>query len=198
VEGVGSGIVWDTAGHVVTNYHCIERLATDRTGQQGTRVGILTPSGDTLELIASIVGTDPSNDLAVLKVDADPSILKPPRFATSGAIRVGQTVYALGNPSGLRHTLSAGVVSGLGRSIPSPTGQLIPGAIQTDARIDAGNSGGALIDSGGRVVGINTATFTRKGTGGGSGVNFALPTDLVVEIVPKLIAYGRPAGARGV
>ena len=113
--------------------------------------------------------------------------LSPLRLGTSGDLQVGQSVYAIGNPRGLRSTLSAGLVSGLGRSIPSPAGSPIPDCIQTDATINGGNSGGALIDSAARVVGLNCATFTRQGTGRGSGVNFALPIDVVVATVPGLI-----------
>lgn len=165
-EGVGSGLVWDTRGHIATNYHCVARLAADRSGKQVTRVGVLQP-GQTklLELDATIVGTDPSRDLAVVKVDAPPGLLRPISVGTSADLRVGQTVYAIGNPSGYLHTLSAGVLSGKGRAIPSPAGTRIVGCLQTDANINAGNSGGALLDSRGRLIGMNTATFTRKGTG---------------------------------
>eukprot|EP00898_Chlorokybus_atmophyticus_P005843 jgi/Chlat1/625/Chrsp103S01042 len=186
-EGVGSGFVWDRFGHIVTNYHVVAKLAMDSTGRQRTRVTLLGKDKKFQIYEASIVGTDPSNDLAVLKIDAPAEALVPARVGTSLDVRVGQTCYALGNPYGFDHTLTVGVVSGLKRNIPSPTGRAIPGAIQTDAAINAGNSGGPLLDSFGRVIGINTATFTRQGTGMSSGVNFAIPIDMVVKRVPRLI-----------
>lgn len=113
-------------------------------------------------------------------------------IGTSRELRVGQSCFAIGNPYGYENTLTTGVISGLGREIPSPNGKAIRGAIQTDAAINAGNSGGPLIDSYGHVIGVNTATFTRKGTGMSSGVNFAIPIDIVVRVVPYLIVYGTP------
>jgi len=197
VEGVGSGVVWDRLGHIATNYHCVARLAADKSGAQGTRVGLVAgPGAPLVEYPATLVGVDPGRDLAVLRVDAPESALRPVRVGTSADLRVGQSVFAIGNPDGLLHTLSAGVVSGKNRAIPSPTGQRITGCLQTDAQINAGNSGGALLDSAGRMVGMSTATFTRKGTGRGSGVNFAIPADTLVAVVPRLIAFGSPGGAR--
>lgn len=136
------------------------------------------------------MGFDPAYDLAVLKVDIERDKLRPALIGTSHDLRVGQSCFAIGNPYGYEHTLTTGVVSGLRREIPSPIGRAIRGAIQTDAAINAGNSGGPLIDSYGHVVGVNTATFTRKGSGVSSGVNFAIPIDVVVRIVPSLIVYG--------
>lgn len=120
--------------------------------------------GTSTQFDARLVGSDPPTDLAVLRIDAPPEMLAPAAIAPSSALRVGQYVYAIGNPSGLNKTLTSGVVSGLNRSIPSPTGQRIPGVVQTDASISAGNSGGPLLNSSGQVVGINVATFTRSGS----------------------------------
>ncbi|CAL5409296.1 unnamed protein product [Camellia sinensis] len=125
-------------------------------------------------------------------VDVEGNELKPAILGTSHDLHVGQSCFAIGNPYGYENTLTTGVVSGLGREIPSPNGQAIRGAIQTDAAINSGNSGGPLIDSYGHVIGVNTATFTRKGTGMSSGVNFAIPIDTVVQTVPYLIVYGTP------
>lgn len=139
-----------------------------------------------------IVGFDPAYDLAVLKVDVDGYEIKPAVLGTSKDVHVGQSCFAIGNPYGYENTLTTGVISGLGREIPAPNGGAIKGAIQTDAAINAGNSGGPLIDSYGHVIGVNTATFTRKGTGVSSGVNFAIPIDTVLRSVPYLIVYGTP------
>ncbi|CAI0544999.1 unnamed protein product, partial [Linum tenue] len=171
LEGTGSGFVWDTFGHII--------FLVDGLGNSLTREG-------------KIVGFDPAYDLAVLKVDVEGYELKPAVFGTSKDLRVGQSCFAIGNPYGYENTLTTGVVSGLGREIPSPSGRAIKGAIQTDAAINAGNSGGPLVDSHGHVIGVNTATFTRKGSGQSSGVNFAIPIDTVVRSVPYLIVYGMP------
>ncbi|GJP59920.1 hypothetical protein CLOP_g21051, partial [Closterium sp. NIES-67] len=215
VEGIGSGFVWDEFGHIVTNYHVVAKLATDTSGRQACRVSLLTPSGAMQTYSATLVGTDPSRDLAVLKVDllqpvpaapdttaADGAVelaaappappLYPIPIGSSSDLRVGQSCFAIGNPYGLQHTLTAGVISGLGREIPAPTGAAIRGAIQTDAAINSGNSGGPLLDSFGRIIGVNTATFTRSGSGSSSGVNFAIPVDTVRRVVPRLIVYGSP------
>ncbi|KAJ6770079.1 PROTEASE DO-LIKE 5 CHLOROPLASTIC ISOFORM X1 [Salix purpurea] len=128
----------------------------------------------------------------IFDVDVEGYELKPATLGTSKELHVGQSCFAIGNPYGYENTLTTGVVSGLGREIPSPNGRGISGAIQTDADINAGNSGGPLINSYGHVIGVNTATFTRKGTGASSGVNFAIPIDTVVQYVPILIVYGTP------
>eukprot|EP00884_Botryococcus_braunii_P000578 jgi/Botrbrau1/10520/Bobra.7_1s0004.1 len=193
-EGTGSGIVWDTRGHIVTNYHCISRLARDTTGSQKTIVGLTSGEGLTLELASEIVGLDPDHDLAVLRVDASPGVLSPIKVGTSSGLKVGQSVYAVGNPYGLSKTLTAGLVSGLNRTLPSPGNTKILGIIQTDASINRGSSGGALLDSAGRLVGLSTATFTRIQSARSSGVNFALPVDLLHDVVPKLIVYGSASG----
>jgi len=191
-EGVGSGVIWDKSGHVVTNYHVVTKLAKDKSGSQIARVGVLQPDGKTFTMYdAKIVGLDTYTDLAVLKIVSPPESLQPVMVGTSRDVRVGQSCYAIGNPFGLGATLTAGLVSGLNRTIPSPAGRPINGVIQTDAAINAGNSGGPLLDSYGRLIGLNTATFTRQGTGLSSGVNFALPVDTVYRAVPQLVKnYG--------
>ncbi|KAE9461381.1 hypothetical protein C3L33_06701, partial [Rhododendron williamsianum] len=183
VEGTGSGFIWDKFGHIVgipslvTNYHVVEKLATDRSGLQRCKVFLVDAKGNSFSREAKIVGFDPAYDLAVLKVDVEGSELKPVILGTSRDLHVGQSCFAIGNPYGYEDTLTTGVVSGLGREIPSPNGQAIRGAIQTDAAINSGksgeavlfllnctgNSGGPLIDSYGHVIGVNTATFTRRG-----------------------------------
>ncbi|XP_048491302.1 protease Do-like 5, chloroplastic isoform X2 [Beta vulgaris subsp. vulgaris] len=165
VEGTGSGFLWDNFGHIVTNYHVVAKLATDTSGLQYCKVTLGDGQGNKISTEAKIIGFDPTYDLAVLKFDYQGNDLKPALLGTSRDLRVGQNCFAIGNPYGYENTLTTGVVSGLGREIPSPNGQAIRGAIQTDAAINAGNSGGPLIDSYGHVIGVNTATFTRKVTG---------------------------------
>ncbi|XP_019250479.1 PREDICTED: protease Do-like 5, chloroplastic isoform X2 [Nicotiana attenuata] len=162
VEGTGSGFIWDKFGHIVTNYHVIAKLATDQSGLQRCKVSLVNAKGGSIAKVAKIVGVDPAYDLAVLKVDVEGDEVKPISVGTSRGLRVGQSCFAIGNPYGFENTLTTGVVSGLGREIPAPNGAAIKGAIQTDAAINAGNSGGPLIDSSGHVIGVNTATFTRR------------------------------------
>lgn len=196
IEGTGSGFIWDKFGHIVTNYHVVSKLVTDTSGLQRCKVYLVDVKGNGFYREGKIVGYDPAYDLAVLKVDVAGYELKPVVLGTSRDLHVGQSCFAIGNPYGYENTLTTGVVSGLGREIPSPNGSAIRGAIQTDAAINAGNSGGPLIDSYGHVIGVNTATFTRKGTGVSSGVNFAIPIDTVVRTVPYLIVYGTPYSNR--
>ncbi|XP_010439865.1 PREDICTED: protease Do-like 5, chloroplastic [Camelina sativa] len=190
IEGTGSGFVWDKLGHIVTNYHVIAKLATDQIGLQRCKVSLVEATGTRFTKDGKIVGLDPDNDLAVLKIETEGRELNPVVLGTSNDLRVGQSCYAIGNPYGYENTLTIGVVSGLGREIPSPNGKSIREAIQTDADINSGNSGGPLLDSYGHTIGVNTATFTRKGSGMSSGVNFAIPIDTVVRTVPYLIVYG--------
>ncbi|KAK1303922.1 hypothetical protein QJS10_CPB11g01827 [Acorus calamus] len=166
------------------------------TGRQRCRVYFEDVNGSTFPMDAKLIGFDPAYDLAVLKVDVGGDKIKPATIGTSRDLRVGQSCFSIGNPYGYEHTLTTGVVSGLGREIPSPNGMAIRGAIQTDAAINSGNSGGPLIDSHGHVIGVNTATFTRKGTGVSSGVNFAIPIDTVVRMVPYLIVNGTDVNNR--
>ncbi|PIA30188.1 hypothetical protein AQUCO_05700116v1 [Aquilegia coerulea] len=196
IEGTGSGFVWDKAGHIVTNYHVIEKLATNASGLQRCKVLFVDTSGNSFSKEGKLIGFDPAYDLAVLKVDVEGNELKPVMLGTSRDLHVGQCCFAIGNPYGYENTLTTGVVSGLGREIPSPNGSAIRGAIQTDAAINAGNSGGPLIDSYGRVIGVSTSTFTRKGSGLSSGVNFAIPVDTVVKTIPYLIVKGTPFSNR--
>ncbi|TVU49021.1 hypothetical protein EJB05_00312, partial [Eragrostis curvula] len=196
VEGTGSGFVWDSAGHIVTNYHVVAKLAGDGAASHRCKVFLEDSSGNSYSKEGRLIGYDPAYDLAVLKVDVDGDKLRPALIGTSRGLRVGQSCFAIGNPYGYEHTLTTGVVSGLGREIPSPNGRAIRGAIQTDAAINSGNSGGPLIDSYGHVIGVNTATFTRKGSGISSGVNFAIPIDTVVQSVPNLIVYGTSVSNR--
>ncbi|CAI5490728.1 unnamed protein product [Closterium sp. Naga37s-1] len=182
-QGTGSGFLWDTEGHVVTNFHVIRR-ATD------LRVTL----SDQSVYEATVVGADPNKDVAVLHIDAPPEKLRPLPVGSSSDLLVGQKVFAIGNPFGLDHTLTTGVISGLQREITSVTRRPIQDVIQTDAAINPGNSGGPLLDSSGTLIGINTAIYSPSG--GSSGVGFAIPVDTVSGIVEQIIVYGqvtRPA-----
>jgi S1-C subfamily serine protease len=177
-EGAGSGIVLDREGHILTNYHVIE----------GAReIQMLLHDGSAHE--ARVVGVDPATDTAVLRVSAPVELLEPVAFGTSHDLRVGQRVFAIGNPFGLERTLTTGIISSLNRSLPTKTGRTIKSIIQTDAAINPGNSGGPLLDSGGRLIGMTTAIASR--TGQSSGVGFAIPVGTLRRIVPQLIAQGR-------
>jgi S1-C subfamily serine protease len=176
-EGTGSGFIIDKEGHIVTNEHVV-------SGAEEVEVAL----SDRTVLPAEIVGTDPYNDLAVLKVDEAAVHLAPLRLGTSEGVRVGQRAIAIGNPFGLDRTLTVGVISSLGRIIERE-GQLPLGeAIQTDAAINPGNSGGPLLDSRGTVIGVNTAI--KSPTGGSVGIGFAVPVDAVQRVVPELIEKG--------
>ena len=176
--GTGSGFVWDRHGHIVTNYHVIRRAS-------GYRVTL----SDGRSYDAELVGVHPEKDLAVLRIDAPPDTLIPVPLGRSNDLRVGQKVFAIGNPFGLDHTLTTGVVSALDRSIDTFGGRRIDGVIQTDAAINPGNSGGPLLDSAGRLIGVNAAIYSR--TGDSAGIGFAIPVNTVARYVPDLIAYGR-------
>ncbi|MBV7330256.1 trypsin-like peptidase domain-containing protein, partial [Chloroflexi bacterium TSY] len=174
-EGAGSGFVLDVDGHILTNYHVIQ-------GASDIEVNF----SDGRALSAQIVGVDQRNDVAVLKVDAPPQLLVPVVLGTSHDLRVGQRAVAIGNPFGqFGHTLTTGVVSALGRALEGPDGRMITGIIQTDAAINRGNSGGPLLDSSGRVIGINTAIFSPSGSS--AGVGFAVPVDTVRRLWPDLL-----------
>ena len=177
-SGTGSGFVWDEDGHIVTNFHVI---------RSATRVNVTFADGKTRS--AELVGTAPDKDLAVLKVDPTDLSLRPTPVGDSDRLRVGQSVYAIGNPFGLDRTLTAGVVSALGRTIESLNGRTIFDVIQTDAAVNPGNSGGPLLDSSGRLIGVNTAI--RSPSGASAGISFAVPADTVRRIVPSLIQTGR-------
>lgn len=178
-RGSGSGLVWDDAGHIVTNYHVIE-------GASEAQVQL----ADGRQFDARLVGASPQHDLAVLKIGGL-GFSAPARvpIGTSHDLQVGQSVFAIGNPFGLDWTLTKGIVSALGRSLPNENGPDIRHLIQTDAAINPGNSGGPLLDSAGRLIGINTAIYSPSGAS--AGIGFAVPIDTVMRVVPQLIANGR-------
>ncbi|MCP3960911.1 MAG: trypsin-like serine protease [bacterium] len=177
-QGTGSGFVWDDEGHIVTNFHVI---------QDGVRFKVAL--GDE-EFDAERVGIAPRKDLAVLKISAPRSALEPIPIGSSADLMVGQRVLAIGNPFGLDQSLTTGIVSALGRELDSPGGIPIRGVIQTDAAINPGNSGGPLLDSAGRLIGVNTAIFSPSGAS--AGIGFAVPVDTVRKLVPQLIEHGKP------
>jgi S1-C subfamily serine protease len=176
-EGTGSGFVYDKQGHIITNYHVIEGAG---------ELFVTLPDETTVP--AELVGTDASNDLAVLKIDVAPEQLYPIPVGTSTDLRVGQFVVAIGNPFGFDSTLTVGVISALGRVIESPDERFIGEIIQTDAAINPGNSGGPLLDLEGRVIGVNTAIFSPSRAS--AGIGFAVSADTVQLVVPALIESG--------
>ena len=177
-QGSGSGFVWNKQGHIVTNFHVIY-------GADAIKVTL----ADRSEHQAKVVGADPDHDLAVLHIKAPESLLEPLAIGSSHDLRVGQKVLAIGNPFGLDHTLTTGVVSALGRTIKSMSNRTIEGVVQTDAAINPGNSGGPLLDSSGRLIGVNTQIVSPSGAY--AGIGFAVPVDTVNRIVPELIKYGK-------
>jgi S1-C subfamily serine protease len=177
-SGTGSGFIWDNDGHIVTNYHVIQ----DASKFEVTLADQSTWKG-------SLVGVAPDKDLAVLHIDAPRDKLKPLPVGESGNLLVGQKVFAIGNPFGLDQTITSGIVSALNREIQAVTGRTIQGVIQTDAAINPGNSGGPLLDSAGRLIGVNTAIYSPSG--GSAGIGFAVPADAVNRVVPEIIRYGR-------
>jgi S1-C subfamily serine protease len=177
-EGSGSGFVWDTAGHVVTNYHVIEGASE-----------VAVSFGGDVTLQASVVGSDPIYDLAVLKVDSLPDGVQPLEIGVSADLQVGQTAIAIGNPFGqFERTMTDGIISALNRTLETDN-TVLRGVIQTDAAINRGNSGGPLLDLRGRLIGVNTAIFSPTGTS--AGVGLAIPVDKVRRVVPVLIEEGR-------
>jgi S1-C subfamily serine protease len=180
-QSLGSGFVIDRAGHIVTNYHVIEgaqKVQVSFTGQD--------------QLAATVVGKDPSTDVAVLKVDTHARALTPLPLGDSDAVRVGDSVYAIGNPFGLARTLTAGLVSAVQRQIFAPDNQPVEHAIQTDAAINHGNSGGPLIDADGRVIGVTSQIQTGSTTSSGNvGIGFAIPIDTVRDVAGQIIASGK-------
>ncbi len=174
-EGVGSGVIIDREGYILTNYHVIE---------DADFLKVTLATGE--EIYASIVGADPENDIAVIKINPAGLELKPAKLGDSSELRVGQLALAIGNPFGLDSTATLGIISALNRSILSEKGYVIEGLIQTDASINPGNSGGPLVNMRGEVIGINTAILTP--TGGSIGIGFAIPVNKAREIVKKLIA----------
>ena len=181
-QGSGSGFVWDDRGHVVTNFHVIEN---------GSSFTVTLP--DQSDYNAEVVGVAPDKDLAVLRIQTPGSRLSALPLGRSADLSVGQTVLAVGNPFGLDNSLTVGVVSALGRELRSPSGRIIRDVIQTDAAINPGNSGGPLLDSRGRVVGVNSAIYSPSGAS--AGIGFAVPVDIVRRLVPQLIEHGKPIQA---
>ncbi|PNY34856.1 2-alkenal reductase [Rhodopirellula baltica] len=176
--GSGSGFMWDELGHIVTNYHVLQQASSARVVMW-----------DHSSYEATLVGGSPDHDLAVLRINAPPEKMKPVLIGESGPLLVGQSVFAIGNPFGLSQTLTTGIVSAKSRTIQSPTGRAIDEVIQIDAAINPGNSGGPLMDSAGRLIGVNTAIYSPSGTS--AGVGFAIPVDTVNRVVPQIIASGR-------
>ena len=184
-QGQGSGFIFDTQGHIVTNNHVIAEADT---------VSVTFSDGSVIE--AEVIGTDPDSDLAVLKVEIPAESLRPVEWGDSDLLKVGQRAIAIGNPFGLDGTLTSGIISALGRSLPTENGAFrIPEIIQTDAAINPGNSGGPLLNSEGQVIGVNTAIVPRRDRFGGErsflGVGFAVPANLVKRVVSSLIEHGR-------
>jgi len=176
-RGTGSGFLWDGAGHVVTNYHVIEG---------GQTFSVTLSDGSIRE--ARLIGVEPRKDLAVLHFDTSDLDVSALPLGRSEPLIVGQKVLAIGNPFGLDRTLTTGIISALGREIPAPGGFVIDDVIQTDASINPGNSGGPLLDSSGRLIGVNTAIFSPSGAS--AGIGMAIPVDTVARIVPQLIRFG--------
>jgi S1-C subfamily serine protease len=177
-RGTGSGFIWDTAGHVVTNFHVVE-------GASDAQVRL----ADGRDYRAALVGASPAHDIAVLRIGV--KFKRPPAvpLGTSHDLKVGQKVFAIGNPFGLDWTLTTGIVSALDRSLAGEGGRSIEHLIQTDAAINPGNSGGPLLDSAGRLIGINTAIFSPSGAS--VGIGFAVPVDTVARVVPQLVRQGK-------
>ena len=177
-DGTGSGFLWDDKGHIVTNFHVIRNA-------QAAEITL----HDQTTWQASLVGSDPEMDLAVLRIEAPARELRPIPVGSSSDLQVGQSVLAIGNPFGLDYTLTTGVISALDREVQSIVGRDLQGVIQTDAAINPGNSGGPLLDSSGRLIGVNTQIVSSGGAW--AGIGFAIPVDTVNWVVPELIAHGR-------
>ena len=177
-EGTGSGSILDRNGYILTNYHVVE-------GAQEIRVTLY--NGESHE--AGLMGYDPPNDMAILKINAPAESLIPIQLGDSSRLRVGQIVYAIGNPFGLERTMTTGIVSSLNRSLPSRSGRTMKSIIQIDAALNRGNSGGPLLDTHGRLIGMNTAIASS--TGENTGVGFAIPVDTIKRVSAQLIENGK-------
>ncbi len=177
-EGSGSGWMIDKEGHIVTNHHVI-------SGSDEITVTLF--EGDPIPAV--LVGSDPQNDVAVLKIAAPPEMLFPVTFGDSSGVRVGQKIFAIGNPFGLERTMTMGIISSLGRTLRSKSGRLIKDIIQVDAALNQGNSGGPLLDNQGAVIGMNTAI--KSLTGENTGVGFAVPVNTIKRIIPEIIKFGK-------
>ncbi len=177
--GAGSGYVWDSKGHIVTNFHVVN----------GGDKFLVSFKGDKTQYEAKFVGGSPNKDIAVLKLKTRPKILSVITTGESKSLQVGQKAIAIGNPFGLDHTMTAGIISALDRKIKGFGGVSIHGMVQTDASVNPGNSGGPLLSSKGELIGMNTMIFSQSGTS--AGVGFAVPVDTIKRIVPQLIKYGK-------
>ena len=177
-QGAGSGFIWDQAGHVVTNFHVIQGAST---------VYVQLHAGDPIP--ARVIGGAAEYDIAVVRLRDAPAQLRPLPVGTSKNLRVGQAAYAIGNPFGLSRTLTSGIISALERHLPTAQGREVRGVIQTDAAVNPGNSGGPLLDSSGRLIGVASAIISESGTS--AGIGFAIPVDLVSRVVPQIIKNGR-------
>ena len=177
-QGTGSGFIWDEEGHIVTNFHVIV---------DANRLEVALADHSVWK--ATLVGAHPDKDLAVLQISAPRERLQAIPVGESGNLLVGQKVFAIGNPFGLDYTLTSGIVSALGREIKAITGRTIQDVIQTDAAINPGNSGGPLLDSAGRLIGVNTAIYSPSGSS--AGIGFAVPADVINRVVPEIIKHGR-------
>ncbi len=177
-QGTGTGFIWDVDGRIVTNYHVVK---------DASRVEVTLADNSKWEAI--LIGTAPDKDIAVLTISAPSDKLRPIIIGESSNLKVGQKVYAIGNPFGLDRTLTTGIVSALEREIQSVSGRTIQGVIQTDAAINPGNSGGPLLDSAGRLIGVNTAIYSPSGAS--AGIGFAVPVDIVNRVVPEIIKFGK-------
>lgn len=174
----GTGFVWDSDGHVVTNNHVV---------QNGSEVAVRFASGEVAQ--AEIIGVAPNYDLAVLRIRSARKLPPPVALGSSNELKVGQSAFAIGNPFGLDQSLTSGIISALKRRLPTSSGREIANVIQTDTAINPGNSGGPLLDSAGRLIGVNTAILSPSGTS--AGIGFAIPVDIVNRVVPELIKNGR-------
>ncbi|SER33057.1 serine protease, S1-C subfamily, contains C-terminal PDZ domain [Nitrosomonas sp. Nm51] len=177
-SGTGSGFIWDDHGHIITNYHVIK-------GASEAMIRLV----DGRDYKAVLVGASPAHDIAVLRIGIGFQRPSPVPLGTSNDLKVGQKVFAIGNPFGLDWTLTTGIVSALDRSLPGENGRIIGNLIQTDAAINPGNSGGPLLDSAGRLIGINTAIYSPSGAS--AGIGFAVPVDTANRVVPQLISRGK-------
>ncbi len=175
-SGTGTGFVWDKQGHIVTNYHVVK-------GHKTAKVKL----SDQKSYTADVIGASPRHDLAVLKIRGKDDVPPPVRVGRSKQLQVGQKVYAIGNPFGLDHTLTTGIISALGRSL-NDSAINMDDLIQTDAAINPGNSGGPLLDSQGRLIGVNVAIYSPSGAS--AGIGFAIPVNIVNRVVPDLIKHG--------
>lgn len=186
--GSGTGIVIDQQGYILTNYHVVELAVSDSPRLRGVEFTVMVylSTGDSYE--AEVTGVDASNDIALLKIEAEPATLTPLPLGASGSLRVGQEVLAIGSPFGLENTLTYGIISSLGRTLEASDRTIIDEVIQTDAAINPGNSGGPLLNLDGQVIGINTAILSR--TGANIGIGFAVPIDTVKSLIPDLVNFG--------